>query len=91
MKAYMMEHRNEEISFGPKYTKYYFLHYDKEGKTFLMPEENTQATERELNLCGYFVIVTSGRFLGLFFLEVHILRQRRAEFFRSSFHRSYQI
>lgn len=55
MKAYMVGHQDEEITFGPKYHKYYYLHYDKEGKVFLMPEENTAVTERELDLCGYFV------------------------------------
>lgn len=48
MKKYMMEHQDEEIAFSPKYSKYYFLHYDKSGKVFLMPEENTAVTEREL-------------------------------------------
>ena len=61
MKKYMASHRDEEITFGPKYSKYFFLHYDKSGKVFLMPEENTSVTERELDLCGYFVIVTSDR------------------------------
>lgn len=82
MKAYMMEHRNEEISFGPKYTKYYYLHYDKEGKTFLMPEENTQATERELNLCGYFVIVTSERMTAKEALHIYKSRDMSEKTFR---------
>lgn len=59
MIAYMAAHQGEELSFGPKYHKYFHLHYDKTGQIFLMPEENTAATERELDLCGYFVIITS--------------------------------
>ena len=59
MKTYMTKHQNEEVSFGPKYSKYFYLHYDKSGKTFLMAEEKTSETERHINLCGYFVIVTS--------------------------------
>lgn len=82
MKAYMMEHRNEEISFGPKYTKYYYLHYDKEGKTFLMPEENTRATERELDLCGYFVIVTSDRMTAKEALHIYKSRDMSEKTFR---------
>ncbi len=61
MQKYMMEHQGEEIDFGPKFRKYYYLHYDEEGKVFVYPEENTEVTERELNLCGYFVIITSSR------------------------------
>ena len=52
MKTYMMNHRDEEFTFGPMYKKYFYLHYEKENKIFLLPEENTQVTERELNLCG---------------------------------------
>jgi hypothetical protein len=61
MKRYMAEHQDEEITFGPKYSKYFCLHYDKTGKTFLMAEEKTAVTEREIDLCGYFVIVTSDK------------------------------
>jgi transposase len=61
MKRYMAEHQDEEITFGPKYSKYFYLHYDKTGKTFLMAEEKTAVTEREIDLCGYFVIVTSDK------------------------------
>jgi transposase len=61
MKKYMAEHQDEEISFGPKYSKYFYLHYDKTGKIFLMAEEKTAVTEREIDLCGYFVIVTSDK------------------------------
>lgn len=52
MKTYMMNHRDEEFTFGSMYKKYFYLHYEKENKIFLLPEENTQVTERELNLCG---------------------------------------
>jgi len=52
MKTYMMNHRDEEFIFDPMYKKYFYLHYEKENKIFLLPEENTQVTERELNLCG---------------------------------------
>ena len=49
MKTYMMAHRDEKFTFGPMYKKYFYLHYDKENKIFLLPEENTQATERKLD------------------------------------------
>lgn len=83
MKKYMMEHQDEEISFGPKFSKYYFLHYDKSGKTFLMPEENTAVTERELNLCGYFVIITSDRMTAKEALHIYKSRDFSEKAFRS--------
>ena len=77
-----MEHQDEEITFGPKYHKYYYLHYDKEGKVFLMPEENTAVTEREIALCGYFVIVTSDRMTAKEALHIYKSRDFSEKAFR---------
>ena len=55
-----MSHQNETVEFGLAYEKYFYLHYDKDG-VFLYPEEKTTVTEREISLCGYFVIITSER------------------------------
>lgn len=83
MKKYMILHRDEEITFGPKHSKYFFLHYDKTGKVFLMPEENTSVTERELlNLCGYFVIVTSDRMTAKEALHIYKSRDFSEKAFR---------
>lgn len=82
MNTYMMAHQGEEITFGPKYTKYYYLHYDKEGKNFLMAEENTVATEKERNLCGYFVIVTSDKMTAKEALHIYKSRDMSERAFR---------
>ena len=82
MKKYMMEHQDEEITFGPKFLKYFFLHYDKTGQTFLLPEENTAVTERELDLCGYFVIVTSDRMTAKEALHIYKSRDYSEKAFR---------
>lgn len=59
MKKFLMNHTNEKRQFGPAYGKYFFLHYDTDGETFLFPEEKTQIISQELKLCGYFSIITS--------------------------------
>lgn len=59
MKTYLMEHVNEEIDFGATFQNYFYMHYDESGKLFLYPEERVDVTEKEIQLCGYFVIVTS--------------------------------
>lgn len=82
MQGYMMEHQDEERTFGPQYTKYFYLHYDKDGKVFLMPEENTLVTERELNLCGYFVIVTSNKMTAKEALHIYKSRDMSEKAFR---------
>lgn len=38
---------------------YFALEYDADGETFLSARERKDAVERELKLCGFFVIVTS--------------------------------
>ena len=64
------------------YKKYFYLHYDKENKIFLLPEENTQATERELDLCGYFVIVTSDKMTAKEALHIYKSRDMSEKAFR---------
>ena len=59
MRTYLMEHVNEEINFGPTFQHYFYMHYDESGKIFVYPEERIKVTEKEIQLCGYFVIVTS--------------------------------
>lgn len=44
--------------FGKTYQHYFHLHYDKNG-TFLGADERRDVVEKELNLCGYFCIITS--------------------------------
>ena len=82
MKTYMMAHRDEEFTFGSMYKKYFYLYYDKENKIFLLPEENTQATERELDLCGYFVIITSDKMTAKEALHIYKSRDMSEKAFR---------
>lgn len=82
MKTYMMANQGKEISFGPKYHRYFYLHYDEDGTTFLMPEENTIATERELDLCGYFVIITSEKMTAKEALHIYKSRDMSEKGFR---------
>lgn len=58
--ALLMSRQNQTVEFGAAYEKYFYLHYDENG-VFLYPEEKTTVTEREISLCGYFVIITSER------------------------------
>jgi transposase len=45
-------------SFGKTYQKYFKLHYDKDNK-LLSVEERSDVVQRELELCGYYCIITS--------------------------------
>ncbi len=46
------------IALGKSFTAYFDLYHDKEGR-FLYAREKAQVIEEQLNLCGYFCIVTS--------------------------------
>ena len=45
--------------FGPEIQRYFYLHYEEDGKILKLAEENTTAVEKELSLAGYFAIVSS--------------------------------
>lgn len=47
MKRFLMNHKNEKRTFGPAYEKYFILHYDTDGETFLFPEDKTQIVRRQ--------------------------------------------
>ena len=61
MKTYLLEHVNEEIEFGQIFQHYFYIHYEESTKVFVYPEERIDVTEKEIELCGYFVIVTSDK------------------------------
>lgn len=82
MKTYMMEKQGEKMSFGPKYHKYFYLHYEKDGATFCLPEEKISETERKLNLCGYFVIITSDEMTAKEALHIYKSRDLSEKLFR---------
>ena len=57
-KAFIEKNIGKDQKFGKCYQEYFDIHYDKKGK-LLYAEEKTDAVSRELNLCGYFCIITS--------------------------------
>lgn len=59
-KLYMDKHKGEAISFSKTYERYFVLKYDRKG-TFLSYKERKDVIQKELQLCGYFCIITSER------------------------------
>ena len=51
-------HVGKDNKFGRTYQEYFHLHYDRKG-IFRGADERTDVIERELQLCGYFCIITS--------------------------------
>ena len=54
----MDKHVGKDNKFGKTYQEYFHLHYDRKG-IFRGADERTDVIERELQLCGYFCIITS--------------------------------
>lgn len=61
MMKFMKRHANEIRDFGSGFERYFELYYDDEKKTFLFPVEKASVIESEIDLCGYFCIITSGK------------------------------
>ena len=80
--ALLMSHQNETVEFGSAYERYFYLHYDENG-VFLYPEEKTTVTEREISLCGYFVIITSDRMTAKEALRLYKSRDTSEKLFAS--------
>ena len=59
MTKFMKRHANEMRDFGSAFERYFELYYDEEKKTFLFPVEKAGVIESEIDLCGYFCIITS--------------------------------
>ena len=74
--------KGKEVSLGGDYTKYFKLEiYDKDN-TFLGYRENKEVIEKELERCGYFVIVTSQRMTAAEALELYKSRDASEKLFR---------
>ena len=82
MKRFLLNHTNEKRTFGSSYEKYFYLHYDTDGETFLFPEDNTRVVSDELKLCGYFCIVTSEKMSAKDAINLYKSRDASEKLFR---------
>ena len=84
LKAYLEKCVGKECaSFGPEIQKYFYLHYEKDGKTLKLAEENTTEVERELSLAGYFAIVSSDKMTAKEAIDLYKSRDASEKLFRT--------
>jgi len=57
-RQFLEKHIDKDTKFGKTYQQYFRLYYDKKG-LLTHVEERSDVVQRELELCGYFCIVTS--------------------------------
>ena len=59
MQNYLARFQDTEHEFGPMFHKYFHMHYNKETGHFVYGEPNLLVIREELDLCGYFAIISS--------------------------------
>lgn len=59
MQNYLSQFQDTDHEFGPSFHKYFHLHYNKDTGHFVYGEPNLVVIRDELELCGYFAIISS--------------------------------
>ncbi len=82
MKHALDSMKGKQVQFSSEYTHYFKLEiYDKDG-TFLGYRENKKAIEKELEMSGYFVIVTSRNMTAKEAIDLYKSRDTSEKMFR---------
>ena len=85
MNEFLKRQEGRTITLGDAYHMYFdiFTHEKDDGtKKFLYAKEKTEVIERELDLCGYFVIVTSRKMTAAEALSLYKSRDASEKLFR---------
>lgn len=82
MTLYLKKYQNKVKEFGPGFEKYFTLHYDEKTQAFVLPEERCSVVERELDLAGYFCIITSEKTSAKEAIELYKSRDTSEKLFR---------
>ena len=82
MTQYLKKYQNKVKEFGPGFEKYFNLHYNEKSQAFILPEERCSVVERELDLAGYFCIVTSEKMSAKEAIELYKSRDVSEKLFR---------
>ena len=82
MTLYLKKYQNKVKEFGPGFEKYFNLHYDEKTQAFVLSEERCSVVERELDLAGYFCIITSEKMSAKEAIELYKSRDTSEKLFR---------
>lgn len=82
MTLYLKKYQNKVKEFGPGFEEYFTLHYDEKTQAFVLPEERCSVVERELDLAGYFCIITSEKTSAKEAIELYKSRDTSEKLFR---------
>lgn len=82
MAKYLNSVKGQKINIGDGFRDYFHLEIYEPDGTFLYAREKTEAIQREMNLSGYFAIVTSKKMTAKEALELYKSRDTSEKLFR---------
>jgi transposase len=85
MKTFLERNQGSKVSLGDGFRKYFELIYHNEGKDderLVYWDEKTDVVNREISLCGYFVIITSEKMTAEEALVLYKSRDASEKLFR---------
>jgi hypothetical protein len=82
MARYLDSIKGKKVSVGEGYKQYFNLEIYEPDGTFLYAREKTEVIQQEIDLCGYFVIVTSKKMSAKDALELYKSRDASEKLFR---------
>lgn len=82
MTKYLSSIKGQKVNIGDGFKQYFHLEIYEQDGTFLYAREKTDVIQREINLCGYFVIVTSKKMSAKEALELYKGRDVSEKLFR---------
>ena len=82
MTKYLNGLKGEKATVGDGYKKYFKLEIYEDDGTFICARERTEVIQEEIDLCGYFVIVTSRQMTAEEALELYKSRDVSEKLFR---------
>jgi hypothetical protein len=82
MARIISSYEGKKVVLPASYLNYYEGFYDKGGETLLFARERGDVIERALNLCGYFVIITSAKMTAAEALDLYRSRDQGEKLFR---------
>ena len=82
MTKYLNSLNGEKVTIGDGYKKYFHLEIYEDDGTFICAREKSEVIQEEIDLCGYFVIVTSKQMTAKEALELYKSRDTSEKLFR---------
>lgn len=83
MQRYLDANRNVKGEFGPAFEKYFFLHQDQDSGVLVYAKPKLQVIQDELELCGYFAIITSEKMNAKQAINLYKSRDASEKLFRA--------